>query len=213
VLGAGNQTNKTTTLKTTSAVTGPTLKLRNTGGGPAAQFITKAGKAPFKVSGNTKVSGLNADLLDGISSESFVRNDTTPLTAIMARDGSTLETAATATGKILTFNVELYDPSNMNQATSDRLIAPVAGTYVVSTTVDWSPNATGYRVIAVEDSQGTDFGGAIGPATNAVAFTRQNATGIIHLEAGDFVRVQALQGSGGDLDVRIVRFQMTYVGA
>jgi hypothetical protein len=46
----------------------PTLVAKNTAGGPAASFAVTAGAAPFKVSSQTKVSGLNADLIDGLDS-------------------------------------------------------------------------------------------------------------------------------------------------
>jgi hypothetical protein len=46
----------------------PALVVKNTAGGPAASFGVSAGAAPFKVSSTTKVSSLNADLLDGLDS-------------------------------------------------------------------------------------------------------------------------------------------------
>jgi hypothetical protein len=51
-----------------------TMLVKNTGGGSAAEFVTDSGKAPFKVNRTTKVSNLNADLLDGHSSSSFRRS-------------------------------------------------------------------------------------------------------------------------------------------
>jgi hypothetical protein len=49
------------------------LAARNTGGGPAASFSVNAGIAPFKVSSQTKVAGLNADQLDGVDSTGLQR--------------------------------------------------------------------------------------------------------------------------------------------
>jgi hypothetical protein len=54
LLGKGNSATKTTKLK---AAKGPALSLK-----------TKAGTAPFAVSGSTKVDKLNADLVDGLDS-------------------------------------------------------------------------------------------------------------------------------------------------
>jgi hypothetical protein len=73
VLGTKNQAPKTTTLKTLASVNGATLKLKKTGAGPAASFFTQAGRAPFKVKSATKVTGLNADLLDGLDASAFRR--------------------------------------------------------------------------------------------------------------------------------------------
>jgi hypothetical protein len=251
VLGAKNQTNKTTQLKTTAAVTGPTLKLVNPGGGPAAQFVTQAGRAPFKVKGTTKVTGLNADLLDGLDSSAFIkesdnvnaatldgfdssefikeadnvnaatldgfdsssfqRTDSTPLTAIVHH--ATSQQTTTASSLVLAATVQDYDPSDMWKVdTTERLIAPVAGTYLVSASVAWAASDSGYRSTFLRANGTTPIASVTGPFTTAVAGTRQNATGIVHLDAGGFVQVEVLQGSGGNLNVTLSTFQMTYVG-
>jgi hypothetical protein len=45
--------------------TTPALRARNTAGGPAATFSVNGGVTPFTVSSQTKVTNLNADLVDG----------------------------------------------------------------------------------------------------------------------------------------------------
>jgi hypothetical protein len=50
---------------------GPTLTLRNTGGKPAASFSVLQATPPFTVNSSAKVSGLNADLLDGLDSSAL----------------------------------------------------------------------------------------------------------------------------------------------
>ena len=292
VLGANNQATGTTTLKTPVSVGGATLKLKNSGTGPAASFVTQAGRAPFKVSGSTKVTGLNVDLLDsldssafrkvsdpvdatsldgldasafrkvadavdagtldgldssafrkvadavdagtldgldssafrkvadavdagtldGLDSTSFLRGDTTPRMAMVMR--LTAESTASAQATVLTSDYEFYDPSDMRtNAQPARLVAPVAGTYIATACVDWDPNGTGYRrVSVVNDSVGT-FGSVAGPPLASPAYTSQCATGIVHLAAGDFVRIEVLQGSGAALAVRTARFSMAYIGA
>jgi hypothetical protein len=232
VLGAKNQASTTTTLKTSAAVKGATIKFKNAGGGPAAAFVTKAGKAPFTVRGTTKVPGLNSDLLDGldssafrktgdavdaatldgIDSTSFLRGDTTPKTVSVR--SANAQTLASGNDGQLTANVEDYDPSDMFKVgMSDRLVANVAGTYVVTATVFWAANADGYRHFALLDKEGVTFSNVLGPASGGGADTRQNVTGIIHLAAGDFVRTEVIQNSGVDLGARLARFQMAYVGA
>lgn len=68
ILGRHNIASRVTAL---SSKAGPSLALTNTGGKPAASFHVLAGKPPFAVNSSTKVSGLNADLLDGIDSSAF----------------------------------------------------------------------------------------------------------------------------------------------
>ena len=53
-----------------------TLYVRNSGGGPAANFVANAGKAAFTVNTNTKIANLNADRLDGLDSSALQRRVT-----------------------------------------------------------------------------------------------------------------------------------------
>lgn len=73
-LGADNTVNKTSTLRNTSAFTGPQLQVENTAGGPALDLQVNSGKAPLTVNSATRVSKLNADQLDGIDSGAFARS-------------------------------------------------------------------------------------------------------------------------------------------
>jgi hypothetical protein len=67
-----------------------TIYARNSGGGPAAEFVTNSGRAPFKVNRTTKVANLNADFVDGKNASSFVAKATLA--------GSTLPPGATMVG-------------------------------------------------------------------------------------------------------------------
>jgi len=62
-----------------------TIYAKNSGGGPAAEFVTNAGKAPFKVNRTTRVVNLNADYVDGVTSANLL-------------PGGTLRTGATIRG-------------------------------------------------------------------------------------------------------------------
>jgi hypothetical protein len=55
-----------------SAGSAPTLRAQNTGSGPAASFEVGSGTPPFTVNSSELVTGLNADLLDGLPSTAFV---------------------------------------------------------------------------------------------------------------------------------------------
>ena len=48
--------------------TQPALEGLNTSGGPGGAFVVNSGVTPFTVSNATKVTNLNADLLDGLDS-------------------------------------------------------------------------------------------------------------------------------------------------
>ncbi len=51
-----------------------------------------------------------------------------------------------------------------------------------------------------------------GPPLPSPAYTSQQVSGIDRLAAGQFVHVEVLQGSGGSLAARLVRFEIVYVG-
>jgi hypothetical protein len=71
ILGRANSATSTTGLTGSPAV-GPALSIANaTSGLPAAAFKVTGTAAPFMVGSQTKVTNLNADLLDGLSSASF----------------------------------------------------------------------------------------------------------------------------------------------
>ena len=124
------------------------------------------------------------------------------------------ETTHTAQGTILHADYEVYDTADLHDTagSTENLKAPVAGTYVISATVDWDPFTGGYRRTSILGNGGGTIASVAGPALPSPAYTSQNVTGIERLAAGGTVQVQALQGTGGDLSARIVRFEMTLVG-
>jgi hypothetical protein len=123
------------------------------------------------------------------------------------------ESTANGAGVLLHADFEIFDTANLHDtATSnENLVAPVGGTYVVSATVEWDPNGTGYRRTSILGTNGT-IASVAGPPLASPAYTAQNVSGVERLGAGESVVVQALQGSGGNLGARIVRFEMTFVG-
>lgn len=72
ILGQPNAADKTTALSS-GVTTGPTLEVSNSGNRPAAKFTAGNGAQPFTVNNGVKVSSLNVDKLDGLSSESFTQ--------------------------------------------------------------------------------------------------------------------------------------------
>jgi hypothetical protein len=86
LLGKANTAAGQTALtETTPSVAG--LKVTNTAAKPAASFNAPAGVAPIAVNSQTKVTNLNADLLDGFDSASFPRASDTSI--VVALGGET----------------------------------------------------------------------------------------------------------------------------
>lgn len=69
-LGKANSVNKTSYLS--GSTSGRMLWVTNNGSGPALGLSVKPGHPPFTVNSTVKVSGLNADSLDGIDSSCFI---------------------------------------------------------------------------------------------------------------------------------------------
>ena len=122
-------------------------------------------------------------------------------------------TAKPAAPKTLHADSEIYDTADLHSFTkhTGRLTAPVAGTYAVAAVIDWDPNSDGFRSLTLVGPSG-DFASTGGPPLPTPAFTTQNASGIERLDKRQSVTVEALQGSGVPLKVRLRRFEMTFVG-
>lgn len=78
-LGQGNTATVVTRLGGTLGVDGPMLRLINNNADAndtALELRVQPGEAPMKVNSSTRVDSLNADLLDGLSAFTFLRNNT-----------------------------------------------------------------------------------------------------------------------------------------
>jgi hypothetical protein len=108
---------------------------------------------------------------------------------------------------------EMYDTADLHDTATnnENFVAPVSGSYVVSATVDWDPNETGPRRTTIQGPSGT-VASVAGPPLATPFYTSQNVSGVARLTAGQSLNVLANQSSGGNLGVRISRFQMTFVG-
>jgi hypothetical protein len=88
-LGKGNKINKLTSLA--GRATGAMLRIDNNGTGPALDLQVEPGKAPLTVNSETRVDGLNADKLDGVSSEGFLAANGKAASAATADNADTLD--------------------------------------------------------------------------------------------------------------------------
>ena len=113
------------------------------------------------------------------------------------------ETLATATDTALTFDSEREDTDAFHSTSSNtsRLVAPVAGRYVLTVTVRFASNSTGYRMVYFKIN-GTTFIPGVQTA-NAIsgAVTTLTASASYRFAANDYVEVYAFQNSGGNLAV------------
>ncbi len=184
ILGKSNSANKTTQLSSGNAG-GPTLKVTNTGGRPAAAFITKPGKAPFTVNRNTTVTKLSADLLDGLDSLAFLKVD-----AIFGGvlggtfDNVTLDDGAVNSAKVLDDSLGAGDLATNSVAQAEIATDGVAATEIQDNSID--------------SGEVVDFG-----LTNqdvGVLFAEVSAAGVLDNSSGG-VTVTKLGGLGNyDVD-------------
>ncbi len=188
ILGRHNTASRGTAL---SSKAGPSLTLTNTGGKPAASFHVLSGKPPFAVNSNTKVRGLNADLLDGIDSSAFQRRVQLCTAAgsaigVVNADGSVVCFSELSGTWNLTGNAGT-DPSTDFLGTSDAqpLIFKTNNTEAMRIDTDGDlgvgTNTPGARVdavsgqIAIEGSS-TNARGVVGLSTNSVGVDGESAT-------------------------------------
>lgn len=116
----------------------------------------------------------------------------------------------------LTANSELSDIGGMHSTVSatSRITAPSGetGLYVCTTTVSFDAHATGDRVIRFLVDNTTAYAcQQVNTNTAGSQITALNGTRVIALAAGSYVEVQALQRSGGDLDVTLNDFSVRWI--
>jgi hypothetical protein len=104
---------------------------------------------------------------------------------------------------------EWEDPAEMHD--SGDITIPISGRYQVSGLVTYEPNGTGERTLRITKNGSTRYSVTV-PGHASVAGSLQVST-IFGYSAGDVVRFELYQTSGGDLDVyggsSLSRFQVT----
>ena len=129
---------------------------------------------------------------------------------------TTLGSNDTATA--LSFNSERWDNDNCHSPTVNptRLTCNTAGIYVITGSVVFAANASGYRFAGILLNSATYIGSDRRSAT-PTSSTVITVTAIYQLAAGDYVELRVAQTSGGNLDVMVVgnnspEFAMIRVG-
>jgi len=119
-------------------------------------------------------------------------------------------TANVSTGAItlVAFDGESWDwPTSAMHDTStnnSRLVAPIAGKYVISATTEWTANATGLRAIQIrKNAGGSSVGGTCMAELDVPAAASQlwtvHFSDVYELAANDYLEVFRYQSSGGNL--------------
>jgi hypothetical protein len=110
----------------------------------------------------------------------------------------------------LTFDSEDYDPIGYHSTSSntDRVVAPIAGTYLVVAQVNWASATGGVRDAEIDwthhlSSTSNQVAKVHLPATVMTAPDTifQNLSAIVHVVASDYVQVFVKQTSGSGLNV------------
>jgi hypothetical protein len=125
--------------------------------------------------------------------------------------GSSPQSIANATWVPVDWDTETIDGQGMHSTSSniERITPNGAGWYAVNASVAFTANATGVRGVRLIKNGGTVPGGdALAPAFAGLDAAINN-TCIMYLAAGDNVRVEAYQSSGGALNVLRVNSQFS----
>lgn len=117
---------------------------------------------------------------------------------------------------LVPFSSEEWDMGSFHDAGSPaRLTVPVSGMYLVSGYADWDGNATGLREIELLRN-GVLAAGPLALSGSLVAatggFTEQSASGIVRLNAGEFMTLMVFQNSGGARALDWARMTIVYLG-
>jgi hypothetical protein len=123
--------------------------------------------------------------------------------------GSNSQSLTTATPTNLTWDTEIIDGPAAHSPSDHTITAMVSGSYRITATILFAGNATGYRGVKILVNGGSIAGGQfIGAAANG-ASTSVGGSILYNLVAGEGVRVEATQNSGGNLNADLANSQFS----
>ena len=113
------------------------------------------------------------------------------------------QSLTTAVAAPLTWTTETYDgPNAHDNATNAELITvKMNGTYRIACSVVFASNATGFRKVILFKNGGTVAGGLWSTAAVNGDVTTVSGSLLLSLVAGDAIKIEATQNSGGALNV------------
>jgi hypothetical protein len=105
-------------------------------------------------------------------------------------------------GANLTFNSEFFDTDGFHSVSSntDRLTCPITGVYLITACVEFASNAAGQRTIYITRGE-SDYQAVTDAWPVNGKTTSMNLAIVLHMTAGDYVTLSAVQNSGGNLNV------------
>ena len=127
-----------------------------------------------------------------------------------------VQTAATGTYLVMTFDTENFDSDGLHSTASNtsRITIPAGfgGVWRISGTAYFTANATGIRsALFVKNGAGAVLGEDARPAATGIS-TICKPSALLSLVAGDYVELWAYQTSGGNLDMlATTTFEAHYV--
>jgi hypothetical protein len=180
--------------------------------------VASAANAANATNAQTAASAQNANIANTVPNGSIGAEKLASSIPAAGVTSSGPQTIANITGEALTFDTERYDTANMHStgilADTARLVAPVTGIYEISAAILWEDNGVGARGLFLSKNDTTTLAQERVPAVSTAQ--GQAISRVTLLQAGDFVKVEVTQTSGGDLDVlksveRSPEFSLTWL--
>lgn len=123
------------------------------------------------------------------------------------------------TVKLLTFNNDDINKGDLHSTltNSGRLTASITGDYIVGADIQWAASGTGTRLLRIMASDASCVTRDIRSPEATGNVTEQSITTLMHLNAGEYLYVEAYQTSGGALKINATdsspMFWMTLCGS
>ncbi len=122
------------------------------------------------------------------------------------------------TDTIITYNSENFDTDSFHSTVTNtsRITVPLAGKYLLTVSIGFAANGTGYRFATIKKN-GTAFAPLdIRTSPSAVYDVQLNNSVTVNAAANDYFELQVFQNSGGNLNAgstASLPFTCTYLGA
>lgn len=119
---------------------------------------------------------------------------------------SAAQTISDNTSTYLTLDSELYDTDTMHSTVTNtsRITMTKAGKYFVGCCVRFASNSTGYRQVGIQINRAQNvFLHRVQPVSAASSPTLMTIGGDYTFAAGDYIEINVVQTSGGNLDTEV----------
>jgi len=151
--------------------------------------------------------GTNGQVLTADSAEATGLKWATPASGSTYSGASVYNSAYISipnnTDTVLTFNTENFDTNSYHSTSTNtsRLTVPAAGKYLITVTIGFSNNATGYRYAIIKKNGSTNVSQVgINPTPSGTYDAQLSNSVVVDAAASDYFEVQVFQNSGGALN-------------